>query len=60
MAFNSNFLTSYNTHEYTVRYGGMKMVAVHTVDNVTFIHIDGSVPLHAWGLGGWVADHFNF
>ena len=33
------------------------MVAVHSVDNVTFIHIDGSVPRHAWGLGGWVADH---
>lgn len=50
MAFNSNFLTSYNTHEYTVRYGGMKMVAVHTVDNVTFIHIDGSVHVMR---GGW-------
>ena len=28
----------------------MKMVAVHTVDNVTFIHIDGSVHVMR---GGW-------
>ena len=45
--------TASSTHEYAVRYGGVKMVAFPAVwKSGTFICIEGSAPRQTWGLGG--------
>ena len=44
--------TASSTHEYTVRYGGVKMVAYPEVWTAVYSCIEGSAPRQAWGLGG--------